>query len=321
MISHQQKRINRNLSIVFVFLLAGLLFILASWLIPGFGRMSNVRNLLIQITILAIIAAGQTFAILSGGIDLSNSWLMTVSAVTTAFWSNGQNEALIWVMPMVVAMGAFVGFINGFGISILKVPPIIMTLAMQVILNGSIVVLVGLAPPPKSPTFIEDLAHGTLLGLPVPLFILLGAMILVTIILTFTSYGRQLYAIGTNETAAMFSGVEPRNVILITYTLSSIFATLSGFVLLGFTGTADLGIGVPYLFPSVVATIVGGASILGGSGHYIGTVAGAILMTILRALLILFNLGAGAISIFYGFTILISVWIASLRIGRKKMLT
>lgn len=318
MLYHIQKRFQRNMTILYIYGLTLVLFIVASWLIPGFGSITNIRNLLIQVTILALIAAGQTFAILSAGIDLSNSWLMTVSAVTTAFWSNGQDENLVWVMPVVLAMGAFVGFINGFGVTILKVPPIIMTLAMQVILTGAIVILVGLAPPPTAPPFIENLAHGTLLGLPVPFYILIGLVIVCTIILTFTPYGRQLYAIGTSDTAARFSGVEPRNVIFTTYILASVFATLSGFVLLGFTSFADLGIGVPYLFPSVVATIVGGASILGGSGHVIGTVAGSILITVLRALLILFNLGAGAISIFYGFTILVSVWIASLGKGRRR---
>jgi ribose transport system permease protein len=292
---------------------------IAAWLIPGFGRVNNIRNLLIQVTILALIAAGQTFAILSGGIDLSNSWLMTVAAVTTAFWSNGQNQSLIWVVPLVLGMGALVGLLNGLGISVINVPPIIMTLAMQVILNGGIVILVGYSPPPKSPTFIEFLTHGDILGMPVTLFILVGLMVLVTVILTFTVYGRQLYAIGTNQTVAHFSGVRPRRVILTTYVLSSVFATLSGFILLGFTGTADLGIGVPYLFPSVVAVIVGGASILGGSGHFLGTIAGAILITVLKALLMLFNLGAGAISVLYGMTILLSVWVASLRIRRRRV--
>jgi ribose transport system permease protein len=138
-----------------------------------------------------------------------------------------------------------------------------------------------------------------------------------TVLLTFTAYGRILYGIGTNATVVRFAGHRPGKNLITTYVLCSVAAVLSGFVLLGFTGTADLGIGVPYQFPSVVATIVGGANIMGGSGHYLGTVAGAILMTELKALLILFNLGAGAISMFYGFTILVSVWLASLRVNHR----
>jgi ribose transport system permease protein len=313
-----KNRFQRNTTIVLVFVLSFLLFAIVSVLIPGFGSFSNIRNLLIQIVILAIIAGGQTFAVLTGGIDLSISWLMTVSAVLTAYWANGQNSNLIWVIPAVLGVGILVGAMNGFGVSYMKVPPIIMTLATGTILNGAIVLVVGFAPPPKAPSIIEFLAHGSLAGIPFPLIILVLMGAIVTIILSYTPYGRRLYAVGTNSIAAKFSGIEPNYVLIITYLFSSTGAVLSGFILLGFTGTADLGIGVPYQFPSLVATIVGGASILGGSGHFIGTIGGTILITILRALLTLFNLGAGAISIFYGLTILFSVWLASLRFHHRK---
>ena len=312
------KRIIRNKTILVVYGLCLIMFAGISVFVHGFGSMNNIRNLLVQTTILALIAGGQMFTTLLGGIDLSISWMMTVSAVLTAYWSNGQNESLIWVIPAVLGVGALVGLINGLGINFMNIPPIIMTLAMQVILNGAIVLVVGFAPPPKAPPAIEFLAHGKLFGLPFTLIELILFTGILTILLSFSPYGRRIYAVGTNIIAAKYSGIEPKGVSIIAYMLSSICGTLSGFMLLGFTGTADLGIGVPYQFPSLVAVVIGGASVLGGSGHIIGTVGGAFLTTILKAILTLFSLGTGAISIINGLIILFSVWLSSLSNMKKK---
>jgi ribose transport system permease protein len=218
-----------------------------------------------------------------------------------------------------ILIGIGIGLLNGFGIGVLNVPPIIMTLATGVMLNGAIVMVVGLIPPPNSPEFIEELIYGQILGVPNLLIILILTILIVTVLLSFTPFGRKLYAIGTSVTVSRFSGVQPLSVLLRTYALSSVAAVLAGMLLLGFTGTVNLGIGLPYLFPSVAATIVGGASILGGAGHFVGTVAGATLLIMLQALLTLLNLGAGAISMFYGAIILLSVWLASLR-GQRSFI-
>lgn len=115
-----------------------------------------------------------------------------------------------------------------------------------------------------------------------------------------------------------FSGIQPISVLLPAYMLSSIAAAMAGMVFLGFVGLAYPGMGDRYLFVSIAAVIVGGASILGGSGHYFGTMAGALLITVVNVLLIILNLGAGAINIFYGLIILVSVWIASIQTGGQE---
>lgn len=318
MLAHLHGRIKRNLAIVLVFALAALLFLLAALTVTGFGSANNLRSILIQSVVLAIAAAGQTFVIIGGGIDLSIPWLMTVSAILTAVLSNGQNSALLWVIPVVLVLATCVGLFNGLGVGVLSVPPIIMTLSTNVMLSGGIVLFVGSAPPSKAPSFVVNLAFGTLLGLPVDLLILVGTIALVSVLLTLTPFGRRLYAIGTSVTVSRFSGVQPFGILLWSYMLSSVAAAVAGIVLLGYVGTAYMGMGDPYQFASIAAVIVGGASVLGGSGHYMGTLAGVLLLTVLNALLIVFNLGAGSISIFYGVTVLLGVWLASLRIGRNR---
>jgi ribose transport system permease protein len=138
-----------------------------------------------------------------------------------------------------------------------------------------------------------------------------------TIVLSFSVFGRKLYAVGTNPTAAFLAGVNVRRVLLVPYIVSAIGGAFTGVLLLGFLGEAFVNIGDEYLFSSAVAVAVGGASILGGSGHYIGTVAGAIILTLIAANLQLLSLGTAALQISYGLILLGTVYLAGLRLGRR----
>jgi len=137
-------------------------------------------------------------------------------------------------------------------------------------------------------------------------------------VLTWTALGRHLYALGTNRTVALFSGVATLRVTVVTYVVSGVAAALAGIVLTGYTGQAYLGMGDPYLFSSVAAVAIGGASILGGSGHYLGTVAGALILTVLAGLLPILNLNPAALQIIYGLVILVTVAAATLP-GRQAV--
>jgi len=134
-----------------------------------------------------------------------------------------------------------------------------------------------------------------------------------TILLSRTAFGRRLYAVGTSRTVSEFSGVNVVPVIVGSYVISAISAGIAGILYTGFIDQAYLGMGDPYLFASVAAVAVGGAPILGGSGHYIGTVAGALILTVLSGLLPILNLDPGALQIIYGITILLTVGFATIR--------
>ena len=311
-------RIRRNLSIALVFAVALALFLGAGIWVTGFGSAANGKSILIQAAILSVVAAGQTFVILSGGIDLSVPWMMTVAGVVAAV--RAPTHGAVQTVLVVLALGALIGLANGAGVTLLQVPPIVMTLATNVMLSGAIVLYVGAAPPSTAPAFASGMLYGSLLGIPGYLVVIVVTALVATMLLTTTAYGRSLYAVGTSVRVSRFAGVRTNRVIVGSYTLSAMAACVAGVALVGYVGSPFMGMGDPYQFASIAAVIVGGASILGGSGHYVGTLAGALLLTVLLSLLRTFSLGQGAINIFYGATILVSVWLVSPQLRRALAL-
>ena len=186
-----------------------------------------------------------------------------------------------------------------------------MTLAANVILQGLILVYTGGSPTPSAPALIKFLSVGRIGPIPVIALIWLALTLLATLLLSKAAFGRHLYALGTSATVAEFSGVPTARTTVLTYVISGLTAALAGMLLTGYSGQAYLGMGDAYLFTSIAAVAIGGASILGGSGHYLGTVAGALVLTILTGLLPALNLSSGALLIVYGAVILITVSIGS----------
>lgn len=292
---------------------AGMLVLLAAtaMISPGLVSESNLRSIVVLAAFVGIVAMGQTFVIIGGGIDLSIPWVLNCAAILMTLLSAGQDAALVWVVPLVLAGGMVIGLANGLGVALFGVPPIIMTLASNVILQGLILVFTGGSPTPAAPDLVRFLAVGRIGPVPVIALIWLALTIIATILLSRSSFGRYLYAVGTNATVAAFSGVPTRRTTVLSYVLSGFTAALAGILLTGYSGQAYLGMGDAYLFTSVAAVAIGGASILGGTGHYLGTVAGAFVLTILTGLLPALNLSNGALLIVYGAVILITVSIGS----------
>jgi len=278
---------------------------------PGFLSASNLRSTVVLAAFVGIVALGQTFVIIGGGIDLSIPWVLNSAAIVMALLCGSQDAPLLWVIPLVLAGGAAIGFVNGAGVAWFGVPPIIMTLATNVILQGLILVLTGGSPAPSVPGIIKFLSVGRIGDIPVIALIWIALTVIATILLSKAAFGRHLYALGTSATVAEFSGVPTARTTILTYVISGLTAALAGMLLTGYSGQAYLGMGDAYLFTSVAAVAIGGASILGGSGHYLGTVAGALVLTILTGLLPALNLSNGALLIVYGAVILVTVSIGS----------
>jgi ribose transport system permease protein len=307
----------RNPTIVLAYLLAVVMVVIVSVLRPGFGSITHLRSLAIEASVIGLVALGQTLVIISGGIDLSIPWVLNSAAVLMTVFTRGQDSEMVWAIPLVLMMAAAIGLINGLAIAFLDITPVIMTLAMNGILLG---IMAGIAsgglrigyergaPPP----IILGLARNRILELPAVVWIWLCFILLATILFSYSGFGRRLYAIGNNSTAALFSGINVRGVRMLTYVLSAVMSAIAGIILAGKFGRAYLGMGEPFLFGSVAAVVVGGASILGGSGHYVGTVAGALILTVLTALLPIFKLPAAAQNIVYGLVVLITVYLAGL---------
>ena len=299
--------LRRHRAILLAYLGMIVLLLLTSVVAPGFLSPTHLRSTAVLAAFIGIVALGQTFVIIGGGIDLSVPWVLNSAAVLMTLLAGSQDAPLVWIVPLLLAAGALVGMVNGLGVALFGVPPIIMTLAVNVILQGGILVYTGGAPTATAPPAIQFLAVGRILGFPVVVLIWIVLAVVATILLSKSAFGRYLYAVGTSATVAEFSGVPTFRTTVLAYTLSGFTAALAGMLLTGYTAQAYLGMGDPYLFTSIAAVAIGGASILGGSGHYIGTIAGALVLTILTGLL----LSSGALLIVYGVVILVTVSLAS----------
>jgi ribose transport system permease protein len=298
-------------SLVFAYGTAALLFIIATISSSGFASSSNVAAVLTTASFIGIAAIGQTFVILGGGIDLSVPWVITFTAIAVSRLTNGSDSDLPWAMLVILGGALVLGLVNGIGVAYLRINPIIMTLGAGGVLQGLLLLYTGGTGSPDAPAFLGDLSGVTHGFIRWSVIIWIVLAVLATIVLSRTSFGRQLYAVGASATVARFSGIAAERVTVATYIVSAVSAAIAALLIVGNTGQAFLSIGNPYLFSTIAAVAVGGTSILGGRGSYLGTVAGALTLTILTSLLQILNLGTGYLPIVYGGVILLAVVLAT----------
>ena len=295
--------------ILYAFAAAIVLFVIGDLIRPGFGSFAGVRAVLVVACFVGLIAAGQTFVILIGGIDLSVPWVLNSAAILLVVSSLGHDARALPAVLLTLAMGASVGALNGIGIAILGVPAVVMTLAMNGIMEGLTLGLSnGLtcaACASYAPPLVQAAIHRTILGIPAILYVWLAVIAVVSVVLSATTFGRATYAIGNNARASFLAGINVRAVTIALYALSGLFSALAGIALVGFGGQASLGMGDPYLFQSIAAVVIGGVYILGGRGHYIGSVAGSISLVALVSVLLAANMPEYGRNIIYGVIILV----------------
>lgn len=290
---------------------AFLLFVLVSLYSPGFANPSHMATLTTLAAFIGIVAIGQTVVIIGGGIDLSVPWVMNSAALLVTALAHGQNLPLLWIVPLVLFIGCAVGVVNGIGIALLRVPPIVMTMSVNVIAQGLLLIVTRGFPPPLAPPALTFIAAGKLGPVPVMLLVWVVLAAIVVVVERRTAFGRYLYAMGSSRTVAMLSGVPVVRTTITAYAISGLTAALAGVLLTGYSRQAYLGMGDPYLFTSIAAVAIGGVSILGGTGSYLGTIAGALILTILTGVLPIFRLDAGALRIIYGLVILVTVFVSA----------
>jgi ribose transport system permease protein len=286
------------------------LFLLGGILRPGFVNPEQAINIVRLAAFLGIIAAGQTLVIMSGGegIDLSIGAVVTLAAILTFRINAGQNEMVLPALAVALAAGTAVGLLNGVGVAILKMPPLVMTLGMAGVVQGLILTITqGNMIGDTAPMMEQFISRPLFRGIPGVIAIWLVLALLLWLLLERSRYGKELFAIGVNRTTARLSGVRVPAVVILTYTLSGLLAAFGGFILLGFTGTVFLNLGGPYLFPSVAAVVVGGTAIAGGKGSYFGTMVGALVLTLLSSLLTTMQLDEAYRQIILGVTLLILI--------------
>ena len=282
--------------------LAGLIEIIR----PGAVNASWASNILEFAAPLGILAAGQTLVVITGGIDLSVANVATAAAYIMA------TQAPIGVTRGIVAgllVGVVVGLVNGVGVAVFRVQPLIMTLAMGLVVIGSLNVY-GQSDRargvPSVPDVIRELGSGNVLGyVPVSFFLWSALAVIIIAGLRGTGFGRLLYAVGDNAEATRLAGVRAWQVLLANYTACGLLSAVAGLVLAGTVNAADLGLANVLLLPSVAAVVIGGTSIFGGSGTYAGTIVGALILTVLNSVLTLLDVPDAVKQILYGAIIVV----------------
>ncbi len=307
MIKTLKRSFHKNKIIYFSYLAAVVLFLLVMVIVPGFGRGHHFKVLINEAAIIGILALGQTFVILTGGIDLSIPWNLNSAGILLTFVTKSSNDGLVWLIPVILIVCSFFGLLNGIGVAYLGIPPIIMTLGMNGVLQGALLVLLKGTPGGIAPSFIADFSVGTTAGTPNLFLVWLVIGVLAVILLHYTSYGRRLFAMGNNEKVAFFSGIKVKRLKMSVYIVSGFAAGLGGILLTGRIGQSYLGMGEPYLFLTVISVVLGGASLMGGKGSYIGTIAGTSILVILTGFLAAMKLPTSVQQILYGIILMVAV--------------
>ena len=265
------------------------------------------NSLIVLSAFLGILALGQGSVILAGGLDLSVPWTIGFCGILAAGLIQGSNAATIWAVPLALGVGALIGFANGFGVAMLGLPPIVVTLATNGMLQGAALLYSNGTPSGFASPALKWLMTGAL-GRLTPVVVLMAVFVVFAVtLLGRTVFGRWIYAVGNSPRASYLSGVDVKSTTIGVYVLSGFCAGLVGVLLTGFSGQASLGMGDDFLLPSIAVVIVGGTLITGGRGNYIGMLGGVLLLTALQTLLAGTTLPHSVRDIIYGIVVLVSV--------------
>ena len=289
-----------------------LLFLCSSIFIKGFFSYDNLTNLIRQTSINGIVAIGMTFVIVTAGIDLSVGAVAGFAGVIAAKMMSGTEQVFLPILVGLLA-GTAVGLLNGVIVHNGKVPPFIATLGTQTAIRGAVMLITGARMVSGLPKSFTGFAQKTVLNLPAMFLVWFVISIIGVLIIKFTRFGRNVYALGSNQEAARLSGIHVRNNLYGVYMLCAFMASVAGIVL-----TARMANGVPtagsgYEQDAIAAAVIGGASFNGGEGTIWGTVIGAMIMQTLRNAGNLLGIDPFILEIMVGSLIVIAVWIDQMK--------
>ena len=299
--------------VVSMLLILILIWIVLALLSPYFFTVTNLFEITLQSAVFAIIAAGETFVIFSGGIDLSVGSVFALSAVVGGIFFRVSGSAFLGVLTS-LATGMTAGIINGLFISRLKVPPFVATLGMMGIARGLALIAVNGIPIYGLSKEYMWIGQGRVAGvIPVPTIIVAVIFVLAYLVLNYTRFGRFSYAIGSNSESARLSGVNIVGVTIGIYAVAGMLSALAGIIESARLGTVQPAGGDGYELLAIGAVVIGGTSLFGGEGNIIGTLIGALLVTTIRNGLNLLGVYAFWQYVVNGFIIILAVAIDQVR--------
>jgi ribose transport system permease protein len=276
-ISPNIKTIWNNLGMLIVLIV---MCIILSFVAPNFSDTNNLINVFKQVSIIAILAAGMTVVILTGGIDLSVGSTVALSGVISVMLSERGINPIVAMLSGVV-VGYLAGAINGFFTAKTKLPSFIVTLGSFTYVRGIAYVISGGYPIVLSSGIFKFFGSGTILAIPTPIYIMFIVYIVMFIVLKYTMFGRHVFAIGGNEEAARLTGIKVEKTLINVYAISGLLSGLAGVVLAGrlFSGQPTAGLG--YELDAIAAVVLGGTSLTGGVGRIQSTIIGVLIMGVI----------------------------------------
>ena len=288
------------------------LVLLMAIIAPNFNRVDNLLNIARAISINAILAAGMTVVILTGGIDLSVGSTVAVSGVVAVIAAIAGVPAPLAVL-LGMAVGALCGLVNGWLTAYLALAPFIVTLGTMTFLRGLAYTITDGQPIVSSSLNFRDLGNGYVGPIPVPVIVMVVVYAVIWFVLERTRYGRHVYAVGGNAEAAKLAGVRVKRVITSVYVLAGACAGLAGVIFAARVISAQPTAGTGYELDAIAAVVLGGTSLAGGRGRIVGTLIGSIILGVLSTGLILMNVPFFTQLLIMGVVIILAVAIDSLK--------
>jgi ribose/xylose/arabinose/galactoside ABC-type transport system permease subunit len=299
---------------------------------PRFLSQTNLFNVMRQVSIVGLLAVGMTFVILTAGIDLSVGSLLALCGLAAAAVAKGglENRFSVgagaeaagfgWELALLAALavGLAGGFLQGFAITRLKVPPFVVTLGGMSAFRGAALLVAGGGPISGFPTDYTWWGQGKIGPVPIPVIIFLAFAVLAHVVLRYTRYGRKVYAVGGNPEAARLSGLNVRRITLSVYVIMGFFAGLGAFVLSARLNSAEAVAGTGYELTVIASVVIGGTSLFGGTGSIFGTVIGTILIGVLLNGLVLMNVSSYIQQIIIGIIIVLAVAFDTFAKSRRR---
>jgi len=308
-------RINKHYSVYIVMVI----LLVATYIYsPKFLSGSTIFNMLRQASALGVLTAGQLFVIIGGGVDLSVVATMQISIVTCVYFTNAFGVwGLILGILISLVLAILIGLANGVIVTKFNVQPFLVTLFMAELLTGARMILVGVQSAGSVPSAMRYLGNDLTGPIPNAVIVFLLVVIVSYIILNKTVYGRKLVSVGTNKRAARYSGINANSTVIISYCYCSVMAVISGLLLAGYTGYADMWIGEGYEFTALVAAVIGGNFLGGGRGSIMGVVGGVLVTTLVLNVVLLFGLEVTFQYIFMGAIFIVATLTGALA-GRQS---
>jgi len=283
-----------------------LICIIIALISPRFLTVSNILNVLTQVSVNAILAVGMSFVILTGGIDLSVGSILAITGAVVATFAKGGGNILPGIIAAIL-IGAAIGLLNGLLVSKGRVQAFIVTLATMTIFRGVTYVYTDGNPISGLGDNLTFIGSNSIFGIPIPIFFIAIVLIIAWYALNQTRFGRYVYALGGNEDSARLSGINTDKIKTLVYVISGVTAAISGIIVTSRIGSASPNAGTGFELDAIAAVVLGGTSLAGGEGKVTGTIIGALIIAVLNNGLNLMNVSPFYQSIVKGAVILLAV--------------